>query len=158
MTPMSNPTKPGGRGPRKIFPTPEDAEAAFYDAFERCNLAAMMAVWSSEDHAVCIHPGGARLAGFEAIRASWTEIFAGGPGFKMKVSEVRAITSQTLAIRMVYETLVPEGGEASATPTPILATNIFALTPNGWRMVLHHASPAPAGTTAEEQGTGRVLH
>jgi ketosteroid isomerase-like protein len=142
--------------PRKIFPTPEEAEAAFYDAFERCNLPAMMAVWSSEDHAVCIHPGGPRLAGFEAIRASWTEIFSGGPGFKLKVSEVRAITGQTLAIRTVYETLIPPDGGPSATP--ILATNIYALTPSGWRMVLHHASAAPAGTTAEEQGTGRVLH
>lgn len=158
---MSNADKPDkpdkpARAGRKIFPTPEEAEAAFYDAFERCNLPAMMAVWSSEDHAVCIHPGGPRLAGFEAIRASWTDIFSNGPGFKMRVSEVRTISSQTLSIRMVYETLVPDNGDPPSTP--ILATNIFALTPNGWRMVLHHASPAPDGTTAEEQGTGRVLH
>ncbi len=154
---MSKPAKPAKPAtPRKIFPTPEEAEAAFYDAFERCDPAAMMAVWSNEDIAVCIHPGGPRLAGFEAIRASWVEVFAGGPGFKMKVSEVRTITSQTLSIRMVYETLVPDGGGPPSSP--ILATNIFALTPNGWRMVLHHASAAPPGTVAEEQGTGRILH
>jgi ketosteroid isomerase-like protein len=150
-------SKPPAKSPtRKIHASPEEAEAAFYDAFERCDLAAMMAVWVSDEHAVCIHPGGPRLAGFEAIRTSWAEIFSGGPGFKMKVSEVRAMTGQTLAIRTVYETIVPDNGDPS--PPPILATNVFALTPAGWRIALHHASPAPPGTTAEEQGTGRVLH
>ena len=30
----------------KIFPTAQDAENAFYEALERCDLEAMMAVWS----------------------------------------------------------------------------------------------------------------
>jgi len=149
-------TKPASKPARKIHPSPEDAEAAFYDAFERCDLAAMMAVWASEENAVCIHPQGPRLAGFEAIRASWAEIFSGGPGFKMRVSEVRAATGPTLSVRTVYETLVPNNGDPP--PPPIFATNVFALTPAGWRMVLHHASSSPPGTTAEEQGTGRILH
>lgn len=150
---------------KKIFPTPEDAEFAFYEAFERCNLSAMMAVWAHEDHVVCIHPQGPRLAGFDAVRASWAEIFSGGPSFKMRVSEVRASHGQTLAVRTVYETLIPEAGGAAGgaggaggAPAPIFATNVYLLTPNGWRMILHHASPSPPGTTAEEQGTGRILH
>ena len=141
---------------RKIFPTPDDAEAAFYDAFERGDLAAMMAVWASEDGIVCIHPQGARLAGTEAIRASWAELFAGGARFKMRISEARIHHAHTLCVRTVYETLVAPGADTPSAP--ILATNVYLLTPGGWRMILHHASPSPSGTTAEEQGVDRVLH
>ena len=141
---------------RKIFPTPDDAEAAFYDAFERCDLAAMMAVWASEDNIVCIHPNGPRLAGLDAIRASWAEIFAGGPNFKLNVSEARTYDGQTLCIRSVYETLMSTKEKQSAPP--IFATNVYLLTPGGWRMIVHHASTSPVGTTAEEQGVARILH
>jgi uncharacterized protein (TIGR02246 family) len=140
---------------RKIFPTPEDAEAAFYDAFERCDLAAMLAVWASEDNIICIHPQGPRLTGMEAIRASWAEIFAGGPNFKLKVSEARMHHGQTLAVRTVYETMVAPGEQQSA---PVFATNVFLLTPGGWRIIMHHASSSPPGTTAEEQAVARILH
>ena len=50
----------------KLYPTPEDAETAFYDAFERGDLAGMMSVWAEADHVVCIHPQGPRLVGFDA--------------------------------------------------------------------------------------------
>ena len=30
----------------KIFPTAQDAESAFYEALERCDLEGMMAVWA----------------------------------------------------------------------------------------------------------------
>jgi hypothetical protein len=39
-----------------------------------------------------------------------------------------------------------------------LATNVYLLTPSGWRMISHHASVSPAGTVAEEQGVARILH
>ena len=48
---------------RKLFPTPDDAESAFYDAFERADLAAMMVVWAEDDDVVCVHPPGPRLTG-----------------------------------------------------------------------------------------------
>ena len=33
---------------KPIFPTPQDAEAAFYEALERADLEAMMAVWAED--------------------------------------------------------------------------------------------------------------
>ena len=33
----------------RIFPTPQDAEAAFYEALERADLELMMAVWSEDE-------------------------------------------------------------------------------------------------------------
>ena len=47
------------------FPTSQDAENAFYDALERADLDAMMAVWAEDEEIVCVHPTGPRLAGHE---------------------------------------------------------------------------------------------
>src|SRR6202008_4839320 len=77
------------RSRSKLFPTPDDAETAFYDAFERADVAAMMAVWAESDDIVCIHPQGPRLAGFEAVRESWAQIFAGGAQLRVRTTEER---------------------------------------------------------------------
>jgi ketosteroid isomerase-like protein len=140
----------------KLFPTPSDCEAAFYDAFERADLKLMTAVWADEPGVICIHPLGSRLAGLTAICESFAEIFSHGPNMNLKVSELRKHQGQTLAIHSVYETFVVPG--QSAAMTPVLATNVYILTPGGWRMVLHHGSTSPQGTTAEEQGVLRILH
>lgn len=139
-----------------LFSTPANCEAAFYDAFERADLNLMMAVWADEPGIICIHPQGSRLAGLTAIRASFAEIFSHGPNAQLKVSELRKQQSQTLAIHSVYETFASPD-QQGAVP-PVLATNVYLLTPNGWRMVVHHASLSPKGTTAEEQGVSRILH
>ena len=134
----------------KLFPTPEDAETAFYDAFERADIALMMAVWAETDDVVCIHPQGPRLVGFEAVRESWVQIFAGGSQLRVRTAEVRACDGQTVAVRNVIEQLAPPG-----RPEPlhtVLATNVYELTDGGWRMTVHHASPPvePAAPPAEE--------
>jgi ketosteroid isomerase-like protein len=145
---------------RKLFPTPADCEAAFYDAFERADLNLMMAVWADEPNIVCIHPQGPRLAGIAAIRESFADIFSHGPNAQLQVSELRQQLGQTLAIHNVYETYITRDKPGAAAPhiPPVLATNIYLLTPDGWRMTLHHASLSPRGTTADEQGVSRILH
>ena len=140
----------------KLFPTPSDCEAAFYDALERADLNLMMTVWADEPGIVCIHPQGARLAGFTAIRESFTEIFSHGMNAKVKTSELRKHQGQTLSIHSVYEIFTMAG--RTETIPPVLATNVYLLTPHGWRMILHHASLSPQGTTTEEQGVMRILH
>jgi ketosteroid isomerase-like protein len=140
----------------KLFPTPADCETAFYDALERADLNLMMTVWADEPGIVCIHPQGPRLAGFSAIRASFTEIFSQGPNAKVKAGELRKHQSQTLSIHSVYESFTMPGRKADIPP--VLATNVYILTPHGWRMILHHASLSPQGTTVEEQGVARILH
>jgi ketosteroid isomerase-like protein len=103
------------------FATPEDAEVAFYAAFERGDVEAMMTVWAEDDQAiVCVHPLGPVLAGREAVKQSWQTIFARSPGRRHTV----------------------------------IATNAYRFTATGWRMVLHHASPA----TATENLQAATLH
>ena len=47
--------------------SPEEVEAAFYEAMQNRNLDAFMACWADEDDIVCVHPGGPRLVGHDAI-------------------------------------------------------------------------------------------
>ena len=46
-----------------------EAEAAFYEAFEKADIDEMMAVWADDVDVVCVHPMGPRLEGRDAIRA-----------------------------------------------------------------------------------------
>ena len=140
----------------KLFPTPDDAETAFYDAFERADLAAMMAVWAATDEIVCIHPQGPRLAGFEAVRESWAQIFSGGATLRVKTTEVRAFDGQGLAVHTVIELVSPPGNETSVTS--IFATNVYELTEAGWRMVVHHAAAAPSEANPRREEAASSSH
>ena len=63
---------------KTTFPTPQDCEAAFYEALEAADLEAMMEVWAEDEEIVCVHPGGPRLSGYEQIRDNWAQIFRSG--------------------------------------------------------------------------------
>jgi len=140
----------------KVFPTPDDAETAFYDAFERADLAAMMAVWAATDEIVCIHPQGPRLTGFEAVRESWAQIFSGGAQLRVRTTEARTFDGQALAVHTVVELLAPPGTEGSVTS--IFATNVYELTEGGWRMVIHHAAAAPSEANPRREEPASSSH
>jgi len=146
----------------RIFPTAQDAENAFYEALERADVEAMMAVWSEDDDIVCVHPAGQRLAGQAQVRDAWRQMFAAGPHLRVQVTQQVVIAGMMLEVRSVQEH-VTLAGERRARP-PMIATNVYARTASGWRMVAHHASPAPseAGSGAPSApapaGTPKILH
>ena len=121
------------------FGTPGEAEAAFYRAFEDADLEAMMGVWAATPDIVCIHPAGPRLVGPAQVRESWRRIFAVGPSMQFAIAEPRAIEGGGMALHVVHE-FITVAGEA-APRRPIIATNAFQLTADGWLLILHHASP-----------------
>lgn len=127
---------------KKVFTSSQDAESAFYEALEQADLEAMMAVWSDDDEIVCVHPGGPRLAGIDAIRASWAELFGSDQKMRVKLTQPVHVQSGLYAIHSVHEVISTADG--SRTAGPIVATNVYARTSSGWRMIVHHASPAPA--------------
>lgn len=143
----------------KLYPTPEDAETAFYEAFERGDVAAMMTVWAEADDVVCIHPQGPRLAGFDAVRESWVQIFSGGTSrLRVHTIEARKFFGQTVAVHAVVEVLSVPGQQG---PTQsVCATNVYELGDHGWRMVVHHASPVarPAAATGDDPAPTHTLH
>lgn len=139
----------------ETFATAQDAEQAFYQAFERADLAAMMAVWAEEEDIVCIHPGGARHTGVVAVRESWRKIFAQGPSLRFKLTGSRVFSGRMLSIHSVYEQVTVAGDPRPANP--VLATNIYLLTDRGWRMLMHHGSPL-AGELAPQENPSSLLH
>ena len=131
----------------RIFTTAQDAENAFYEALERNDLDLMMAVWAEDEEIVCVHPAGARVAGQEQVRESWRRIFASGQRLRVKIAQQVTLSGMMVEVHSVHE-VISVIGEEAARP-PMVATNVYLRTAAGWRMVVHHASPAP-GTAAEE--------
>ena len=143
---------------KTLFTTPQDAEAAFYDAFAKADLEAMMEVWGDDDDIYCVHPGGARICGVERIRESWRRIFAGGQNLRFNLRDQQLIHTMMLAVHSVYEHIAV-AGQARAHQA-MIATNVYQRSERGWRMVAHHAAPAPATVQQEvpaERST-KMLH
>jgi ketosteroid isomerase-like protein len=127
---------------KTLFATPQDAEAAFYEAFMKRDLEAMMAVWADEDEVYCVHPGGPRIAGVAAVRDSWRRIFTAAQSLQFQVREQHLLQAMMVSVHSVYEHITV--AEESRARGCIVATNIYMRTERGWRMMAHHASPAPA--------------
>jgi ketosteroid isomerase-like protein len=140
----------------KLFPTPDDAENAFYDAFERADLAAMMAVWAESDDIVCVHPSGPRRVGFDAVRESWAQVFGGGSQMRVRATERRAFEGQGIAVHNVIELVAPAGGEQR--PASVFATNVYVLGETGWRLAVHHASAAPEAAAPRREEPAPAPH
>ena len=132
---------------KPLFATAQDAETAFYEAFAKADLDAMMAVWAEDDDVVCVHPQGPRLLGFDAVRESWTQVFAAGMQLRVRTTDARQLHGQTLAVHSVVEVLSAQG--ETGTPPTVAATNVYVLTESGWRMMAHHASALPAPPQSE---------
>ena len=144
----------------RIFPSAQDAETAFYEALERCDLDGMMAVWAEDEDIVCVHPTGPRLTGQDQVRESWARMFSGGPRARVHITQQVAISGMMLAVHSVQENFALEGESRSdAPPLPIVATNVYLRTAAGWRMIVHHASPAPGQPQpAPRESSPRFLH
>ncbi len=132
-----------------VFATPQEAETAFYDAFERADIEAMMAVWANDENVVCIHPGGPRLQGLKAIEKSWQRIFVNETRLKFVLTDNHRTQDSLIAVHLVKENIEVE----HVLQAVMLATNIYHLVDGSWRLMLHHASPEP-----RRQNTAEKIH
>jgi ketosteroid isomerase-like protein len=128
-----------------------ETEAAFYDALNRADLDALMAQWADDDEIVCVHPGGPRLIGHAAIRASWQAILEHG-GLHILPSQLH----ETHTLMSSVHTVVEGTTAASGEPAHLVATNVYSKTPRGWRIVLHHVSVAPGPVPVDTRA--QILH
>ena len=142
----------------RIFPTAQDAENAFYEALERGDLEGMMAVWAEDEEIICVHPGGPRLSGPDEVRSSWARIFSGGAGPRVHITQQVALTGMMIAVHSVHENFSIEGD--ARAQVPVIATNVYLRTAAGWRMIVHHASPAPGSAQQPEprEAPPKMLH
>jgi ketosteroid isomerase-like protein len=135
----------------------EAAEAAFYEALQRGDLDALMRLWSDDDEPVCVHPGGPRLVGVAAIRHGFEQVLADGA---LQVFPERVVRTVALgcAVHNVLERVQLADAEDGQRYALVLATNVYLKGPDGWRLVLHHASPATAHEAAELLAQHERLH
>lgn len=139
-----------------LLASPEDVEAQFYEALQRADLDRLMAVWADDDEIACVHPGGPRLSGHAAIRASFEAIFANGP-IPLQPRGLRRLQALGCAVHHLVEHIrvVEAQGERNAW---VLATNVYVKTAQGWRMVAHHASPGSETDLPSPSETPNTLH
>jgi len=126
------------QAPNALHESPEAAEQAFYRAFSECDVGAMAQVWA-EHEVICIHPGSMVLQGRNAVLQSWAEILGDAARPAIGVQSISQVRHGDLAVHVVEEHITPRRG-SDASPSVILATNIFRLIGDAWYMVEHHAS------------------
>jgi ketosteroid isomerase-like protein len=134
--------------------SPDEIEAAYYDALARADLEALMMLWADDEEIVCIHPGAPRLVGHAAIRATWEEILARG-GLHILPRQLHASHTMTTAIHSVIEDI--HHPDSTQADVHVIATNVYMKTAQGWRIVAHHASIAP-GPAPSEPLAETMLH
>ena len=121
---------------------PEEVEAQFYEALQQGDITKLMAVWADDDEVVCVHPGGPRLIGAAAIRASFEALFASGGGVPARPEQVHRLQQLGSALHHLVERITVPGEGGSTQDAWVLATNFYVKTAQGWRLAAHHASPA----------------
>ena len=133
---------PPGSEPRPGPPTADNptqavlaANQAFYDAFEARDLDAMSDLWEHSERSVCIHPGWPSLRGWGPIVASFAAMFRGGQSLQFLLTDAIAFVEGSVGWVTVDENLLGEQGGNT-----VAAVNLFASTPDGWRLVVHHGS------------------
>lgn len=136
------------------FSTAEEAETAFYDAFSRASLNEMMRVWAEEETVVCIHPMGPRLQDTASIAASWRQIFSSGERMQIEIGERVVTSGASLATHSLVEHILLADGRRGS----VLATNVYRMSENGWRIVMHHGSPAGGDRAPASDETPQQVH
>jgi ketosteroid isomerase-like protein len=134
----------------------DDVEAAFYEALQQGDIDKLMACWADDDDIVCIHPGGPRVVGAMAIRATFEAMFSNG-SIRAWPERTRKTHAAAAAVHNVLERVEVLGPEGPAQAW-VIATNVYFKTTQGWRMVAHHASPGTSSEIQEVSGAPQVLH
>jgi uncharacterized protein (TIGR02246 family) len=142
--------------PSRALPTPDDIEAQFYEALRSGDIARLMSVWADDEEVVCVHPGGARLVGPAAIRASFEAVFESGvvPVQPLQVRRLHALGS---AVHHLVERISVPGADGRQSAW-VLTTNVYVKTACGWRMAAHHASPGSPDEPPPPAEACAVLH
>lgn len=134
----------------------DEIEQQFYEALQRADLEQLMGVWSDDDDIVCVHPGGPRVVGHAAIRATFEQIFANG-AIDVHPEKVRRLQTHSCAVHSVLErvAVMTDEGPQSAW---VVATNVYVKAAQGWRLAAHHASPGRPSEVQEFVEAASTLH
>jgi len=122
-----------------LLASADDVETQLYEALASADIERLMGLWSEDDEIACVHPGGSRLIGHAAVRASFEAIFANG-AIPVRPQQVQRVEAGGAAVHHVLECVDIATAEGTQTAW-VIATNVYFKTAQGWRLVLHHGSP-----------------
>lgn len=119
------------------------ANQRFYQAQSRQSLVDMEQVWSHADHVRCVHPGARLVEGWDAIRASWRELFGNAICLTVVPHDPQVTLLGSTAIVVCREeiTSITRSGSTQGVR---LSTNVFERREGRWQLIHHHASPLGA--------------
>ena len=122
-----------------LMTSADETEASFYDAMRHGDVDRVMACWAEDEEIACVSPGGPRTVGTVAVRAAFAATLVAGP-VHITIEHVRRMETAVCAVHHVTEKVQAMTSEGLQTAF-VIATNVYLRTPQGWRMVAHHASP-----------------
>ncbi len=132
----------------------EEANAAFYAAFEQADLDAMRRLWLDDPETVCVHPGAPPVRGASAISRSWALVMANTPYIQFFLTDVEvAILDGVASVTCTENVLTADETMERETfgGAKAVATNVFTRTPSGWRLWIHHSSPVLSGEHHDDE-------
>ena len=112
----------------------------FYEAFESLDIVRMDRLWSQQEYVTCIHPGWNLRVGWPAVRDSWVLIFNNTFSMKFALTEIQVQVAGDMAWVICTENITSRQGEMNQE-SQVLATNLYELVEQEWKIIHHHGSP-----------------
>jgi len=120
--------------------TAQDANASFYEAFQKLSLEGMEKIWKHDEDTICVHPGWELVIGWVAIRDSWLQIFQNTEDIVIHANPLRIRKYGNLAIIICIEHLrATINGQKQNFG--VIATNVYENSDGQWLLTHHHGSP-----------------
>ncbi|MBK1714300.1 YybH family protein [Rubrivivax gelatinosus] len=139
-----------------VAETPDEAEAAFYEALAAGDLGRVMALWVDDEDVLCVHPGGGRVVGVAAIRASY-EVMLGDGGLPILTEALHRMQRADCAVHHLVERIAVDTARGRSE-LRVLATNVYLKTALGWRLAAHHATQAAPDDRPAPEPVPTTLH
>ena len=136
--------KNGGPGP--IL----EAESRFLDALETLDVDEIMACWADSDDVTLVYPGTDLAIGPEDVRSAWESVRRNTSRLETVLEPVTAARAGSMGWTFLVGTLVSTHGDETLS-VEVYVTNIYRLEAGEWKLVHHHATPAPHQPSYLEQ-------
>jgi ketosteroid isomerase-like protein len=134
-----------------------DANAAFYEAFQKLDLDGMGHLWARKVQVTCVHPGWDLVVGLRAVIESWRAIFEGTGELRFHTEDAHVTVRDGVGWVVSREVLRTEL-QGAPVENALTAVNTFVLEDDTWRIAHHHAGPVLSGRPRSVRPRDVVLH
>jgi len=127
-----------------------DADTAFLSALETLDVKRIMDQCSDSDSVTMVFPGVDLARGPLAVRLAWSRVSEQTTRLKTVLKPVTAIRMGDLGYVFLDGTILSTHGDETLS-VEVYVTNIYIRESGGWKVLHHHATPAPHQPSYLEQ-------